>query len=169
MEIICKPYTSDDKEAVTAIWNGIVRDANAFPQEFPFTDDDGDAFFLSQKATTVAWAKGEIAGFYILHDNNVGRCSHTANASYGVSKKFRGGVSKKFRGCGVGKHLVSDSLVQAKQCGYRGLQYNAVVKSNYGAITLYLKLGFNIIGTIPGGYRKADGTFEDLLIFHKCL
>lgn len=161
MEIICKPYTSDDKEAVTTIWNDIVRDANAFPQEFPFTDDDGDAFFLSQKATTVAWAKGEIAGFYILHDNNVGRCSHTANASYGVSKKFRG--------YGVGKLLVSDSLVQAKQCGYRGLQYNAVVKSNYGAITLYLKLGFNIIGTIPGGYRRADGTFEDLLIFHKCL
>ena len=153
MEIICKPYTSDDKEAVT--------DANAFPQEFPFTDDEGDAFFLSQKATTVAWADGEIAGFYILHDNNVGRCSHTANASYGVSKKFRG--------CGVGKVLVSDSLAKAKQCGYRGLQYNAVVKSNYGAIALYLKLGFNIIGTIPGGYRKADGTFEDLLIFHKCL
>ena len=73
MEIICKPYTSDDKEAVTAIWNDIVRDANAFPQEFPFTDDEGDAFFLSQKATTVAWADGEIAGFYILHDNNVGR------------------------------------------------------------------------------------------------
>ena len=145
MEIICKPYTSDDKEAVTAIWN----------------DDEGDAFFLSQKATTVAWADGEIAGFYILHDNNVGRCSHTANASYGVSKKFRG--------CGVGKLLVSDSLAKAKQCGYRGLQYNAVVKSNYGAIALYLKLGFNIIGTIPGGYRKADGTFEDLLIFHKCL
>ena len=155
MEIICKPYTSDDKEAVTAIWNDIVRDANAFPQEFPFTDEEGDAFFLSQKATTVAWAKGEIAGFYILHDNNVGRCSHMANASYSVSKKFRG--------CGVGKVLVSDSLAKAKQCGYRGLQYN------YGAIALYLKLGFNIIGTIPGGYRKADGTFEDLLIFHKCL
>ena len=69
----------------------------------------------------------------------------------------------------MGKVLVSDSLAKAKQCGYRGLQYNAVVKSNYGAIALYLKLGFNIIGTIPGGYRKADGTFEDLLIFHKCL
>ena len=153
MEIICKPYTSDDKEAVTAIWNDIVRDANAFPQEFPFTDEESDAFFLSQTATVVAWADRAIAGFYILHDNNVGRCSHTANASYGVSKKFRG--------CGVG--------AKAKQCGYRGLQYNAVVKSNYGAIALYLKLGFNIIGTIPGGYRKADGTFEDLLIFHKCL
>lgn len=154
-------YTSDTKAAVTAIWNDIVRDANAFPQELPFTNEEGDAFFLSQTATVVACADGEVAGFYILHDNNVGRCSHTANASYGVAKKFRG--------CGAGKIFVADSLVKAKECGYKGLQYNAVVKSNFGAITLYLKLGFNIIGTIPGGYRRTDGTFEDLLIFHKSL
>ena len=161
MKIICTPYTSDNKAQVTAIWNDIVRDANAFPQEVPFTEEEGDAFFRSQTATAVAYAGEEIAGFYILHDNNVGRCSHTANASYGVAKKFRG--------CGVGKVLVSDSLMKAKECGYCGLQYNAVVKSNYGAITLYLKLGFNIIGTVPNGYRRADGTFEDLLIFHKSL
>ncbi|MDR0981452.1 MAG: GNAT family N-acetyltransferase [Methanocalculaceae archaeon] len=161
MEIICKPYTSDDKEAVTAIWNEIVHDANAFPQEFPFTNEEGDAFFLSQTATVVAFVNGEVAGCYILHDNNVGRCSHTANASYGVAKKFRG--------CGTGKVLVSDSLTKAKECGYKSLQYNAVVKSNFGAITLYLKLGFTIIGTIPEGYRRADGMFEDLLIFHKRL
>ena len=69
----------------------------------------------------------------------------------------------------MGKLLVSDSLVQAKQCGYRGLQYNAVVKSNYGAITLYLKLGFTITGTIPGGHRKADGTFETTPLYLKFL
>lgn len=161
MEIICKPYTSYDKTPVTAIWNEVVRDANAFPQEFPFTDEEGDVFFRSQTATVCAVAENEIAGFYILHDNNVGRCSHTANASYGVAKKFRG--------CGVGSALVANSLAKAKECGYQGLQYNAVVKSNYGAITLYLKLGFTIIGTVPNGYRRDDGTFEDLLIFHKSL
>ncbi len=161
MEIICKPYTSDDAARTTAVWNDIVLDANAFPQETPFDINEADAFFKSQTATVCAFADGELAGFYILHDNNVGRCSHTANASYGVAKKFRG--------YGVGKILVTDSLVKAKECGYRGLQYNAVVKSNYGAITLYLKLGFNVIGTIPGGYRNKDKTFEDLLIFHKTL
>ena len=111
MEIICKPYTSDTKAAVTAIWNDIVRDANAFPQELPFTNEEGDAFFLSQTATVVACADGEVAGFYILHDNNVGRGSHTANASYGVAKKFRG--------CGAGKILVADSLVKQKSAAIR--------------------------------------------------
>ncbi|MDV0441201.1 GNAT family N-acetyltransferase [Methanorbis furvi] len=161
MEIICKPYTSDDENKVTAIWNDIVLDANAFPQETVLTQNEADTFFRSQTATFCAFADNELAGFYILHDNNVGRCSHTANASYGVAKKFRG--------CGVGKTLVADSLTKAKECGYHGLQYNAVLKSNYGAVTLYLKLGFNVIGTIPNGYRKNDGSFEDLLIFHKTL
>ncbi|MDV0444139.1 GNAT family N-acetyltransferase [Methanorbis rubei] len=161
MKIICKPYTSDEADRVTEVWNDIVRDANAFPQETAFTKNEADAFFRSQTATVCAVVNGEVAGFYILHDNNVGRCSHTANASYGVDKKFRG--------YGVGKILVTDSLTKAKECGYLGLQYNAVIKSNYGAITLYLKLGFNVIGTIPNGYRKNDGTFEDLLIFHKTL
>ena len=45
---------------------------------------------------------------------------------------------------------------KAKECGYKGLQYNAVVKSNFGAITLYLKLGFNIKGN-PGEKMEFSG------------
>lgn len=159
MHITCKPYTTEDAPQITAIWNEIVAGANAFPQEQPFSVEEGDRFFRNQTATVCAWDGTTLVGFYILHDNNVGRCSHTANASYGVAAAAQGK--------GVGKLLVSHSLAKAKECGYKGLQYNAVVKTNYHAITLYLKLGFSVIGTIPEGYRLADGSYEDLLIFHK--
>ena len=80
----------------------------------------------------MAECDGKIAGLYILHPNSVGRCGHIANASYAVSEKMRG--------YHLGELLVKHSLAQGKQLGFRILQFNAVVKSNTGAIALYRKL-----------------------------
>ena len=103
---------------------------------------------------------GRVVGLYILHPNNIGRCAHTANTSYAVDSSCRGR--------GVGRALVQDSLDNLKPCGFRGLQFNAVVASNAGAVHLYEDLGFACIGTIPGGFRLKDGTFEDTRIyFHR--
>lgn len=163
MHITYRLFALKDLTQLKKAWNDIVDEGDSFPQEFPFSEDEAHAFFLNQKATAVAidTDTGEIAGFYILHDNNVGRCSHTANASYGVVKKYQGNH--------IGRELVNHSLNLARELGYKGIQYNAVVKTNYPAITLYLKLGFEIIGTIPDGYRMKDESFEDILIFYKKL
>ena len=67
---------------------------------------------------------GKVVGLYILHPNNVGRCGHIANASYGVSRDCRGR--------GVGRALVEDSLAACGALGFRLLQFNAVVASNLG-------------------------------------
>ena len=63
--------------------------------------------------------------------------------------------------------MVSDCIERAKNNGFKGLQFNAVVAANYRAINLYLKLGFTVIGTIKGGYRLKDGTYADNLIYSK--
>ena len=76
----------------------------------------------------------EMVGFYILHPTNVGRCAHIANASYGVDEKLRGK--------GIGELLVKDCLACARRCGFKELQFNAVVSINIAACKLYEKLGF---------------------------
>jgi ribosomal protein S18 acetylase RimI-like enzyme len=76
-------------------------------------------------------------------------------------------VRADLRGRGVGRALVLDCIERAKVHGFRGLQFNAVVSSNTGAIALYLKLGFRIVGTVPGGYRYKDEGFRDTLIMIK--
>ena len=127
-----------------SIWNEIVKKGNAFPQEESLTLKTGFAFFNSQSHVGVAF-DGEILGLYILHPNNVGRCSHIANASYAVSSKARGKH--------IGQKLVLDSMEKAKELDFLILQFNAVVEDNFSARHLYEKLGFKQLGVIPKGFR----------------
>ncbi len=159
--MILREFEEKDLAQMIAIWNDIVRDGAAFPQEDELTADTGREFFAGQSYTGVAERGGAIEGLYILHPNNVGRCGHISNASYAVKKDLRGNH--------VGEALVEDCLVQAKRLGYRILQFNAVVKTNAAARHLYEKLGFKQLGTIEGGFRMKDGTYEDICPYYKTL
>ena len=88
--MIIREYTQNDMAAMIRIWNEVVTEGIAFPQEECLDMDTGAAFFASQSYTGVAEEDGKILGLYILHPNNVGRCSHICNASYAVVSDARG-------------------------------------------------------------------------------
>ena len=153
-----RKYTENDLPAMISIWNEVVEDGIAFPQEEPLTAESGAEFFASQTYSAVAEEDSKIYGLYILHPNNVGRCGHICNASYAVSSESRGKH--------IGELLVKDCLVQAKKCGFGVLQFNAVVESNIHARHLYERLGFVQLGTIPKGFRMKDGHFENICPYY---
>ncbi len=159
MALEIRPYRESDLEGMRAIWNAIVEAGNAFPQVYPLSAEEAAEFFAQQSLSAVAVIDDVVFGLYILHPNNVGRCGHVANASYGVAERSRG--------LGLGRELVKDSLVQAARLGFRGIQFNAVVASNVGAMHLYEDLGFTRVGTIPGGYLNGYGAFEDMHIYYR--
>ena len=149
-----RQYRQEDLPAITAIWNEVVEEGNAFPQDEPLDEEQGAAFFASQSYTGVAEEDGTIYGLYILHPNNVGRCGHICNASYAVLSSCRGQH--------IGEKLVWDCMSQAKKLGFMILQFNAVVESNIHARHLYERLGFVQLGTIPKGFRMKDGHYENI-------
>lgn len=162
MHISIRKYTEKDIPAMIRIWNEIVEDGIAFPQEEPLNETTGSAFFESQTYSAVAVDdNGTVLGLYILHPNNVGRCGHICNASYAV----RGDA----RGLHIGEALVKDCLLKGRQKGFRILQFNAVVAINIHARHLYERLGFVQLGTIPGGFRMKDGSFEDICPYYHVL
>lgn len=163
MEISLRAYTENDTEAMRGIWNKVIEAGTAFPQENILENEEAKKFFAQQSYCGVAecMQTREILGLYILHPNNVGRCGHICNASYAVREDVRGR--------GIGEKLVRDCMRQAKRVGFRVLQFNAVVKTNYGARRLYEKIGFVPLGTIPGGFRMPDGAYADIIPYYAVL
>ena len=163
MHIKIREYRVEDAESASAIWNQVVEDGIAFPQEETLSTEEGNNFFVEQTYTGIAedTDKKEIVGLYILHPNNVGRCGHICNASYAVRKDIRGEH--------IGEKLVLDCLEQAKKKGFKIMQFNAVVASNTHALHLYERIGFVKLGTIPGGFKMPDGHYEDIIVHYYTL
>lgn len=157
MAIIVEPYEIKNIKPAIEIWNEIVRAGVAFPQEEELDEISGDEFFRAQSFTGLAVdsESGEVLALYILHPNNVGRCSHISNASYAVRADLRGKH--------IGEIIVKHCIEKARELGFRILQFNAVVASNIHARNLYRRLGFTELGIIPGGFRMKDGSFEDIV------
>ena len=149
------PYDKKFVGDAIKIWNEIVREGIAFPQEDVLDEVTGDEFFKAQSFTGLAVDGDEILALYILHPNNVGRCGHISNASYAVRSDMRGRH--------IGEFIVKDCIAKARELGFRILQFNAVVATNIHARHLYRRLGFTELGTIPGGFRMPDGSFEDIV------
>lgn len=146
---------------MTRIWNDVLKDGVAFPGEELFTETTFENYLKEQTIVRCMVFDGDLAGFYVAHPNNIGRCSHIANASYCMDKSYRG--QKAF------PQLVQDSLAQAKSAGFMGMQFNAVVASNKPAIHTYQQNGFDIVGTIPAGFRLKDGSYSDMYVMHRSL
>jgi len=157
-DLIVRGYSEGDVPDMARIWNRVVEDGEAFPQEDTLSEDEARGFFGSQTHCGVAILEGKPVGLYILHPNNVGRCGHICNCSFAVDPGCRGH--------GVGAALVEDSLAAGRDAGFRIMQFNAVVKENLTAIGLYERLGFIRIGEVPGGFRHAEGAYHDILLYY---
>lgn len=127
MEI--RPYTEKDFPAMVRIWNKVVQDSDAFPQEGQLDDQTGATLFCCADLL-----------------QRCGRLRKRYWALYPASQQHRP------LGRHIGEKLVLDCLAQAKQHGFGILPFNAVVENNLHARRLYERLGFVQAGTVPNGF-----------------
>jgi len=113
------------------------------------------------KHTYVALADGEIAGTFVISDNQMDLGSHIANGSYMVSPSHSGK--------GIGRAMGEFSLTEAKRIGYKAMQFNIVIKSNERAVKLWQSLGFKIIGEIPGAFNHQQLGLTNAYIMYQKL
>lgn len=103
----------------------------------------------------------EALGTYYLRANHAGPASHVCNCGYIVSESARGR--------GVASAMCKHSQAEAIRRGFRAMQYNLVVATNTGAIRLWKKHGFEIVGTLPGAYEHPREGFVDAHVMFKTL
>jgi ribosomal protein S18 acetylase RimI-like enzyme len=109
----------------------------------------------------VALHDGVCVGGYMLHANQPGLGNHVANCGYMVAPSVRGQ--------GIAGAMCEHSLAQARQTGFKAMQFNFVVSTNEGAVRLWHKHGFEIIGRIPQAFRHRRSGLVDAYIMHRFL
>ena len=139
------------------MWNDIIEDDVTFPGTDVLSKEIFNQMISQQDAVNCMYVDKILVGYYILHPNNIGRCSHVANASYVLDKTMRE------------KHLVEHSIKTAKESDFRDMQFNAIVESNKSALHIYKSLGFKEVGMIPQGFRLKDGSYSNMYILYLSL
>ncbi len=65
--------------------------------------------------------------------------------------------------------MCEHSQREALRLGYRAMQYNLVVKTNEASVHLWQKMGFDIVGTLPGAFHRCGDDFVDAYVMYKVL
>ena len=154
--------TDEDQKAVWVIFSAVIKtgDTYVFDPGTP-KEDLKKLWFADSMKTFVAEEDGIILGTYFIKPNQIGLGDHIANCGYMVNPTAQGK--------GIGKRLCEHSLQTAKEEGYKGMQFNIVVSTNTGAVKLWEKFGFTIIGTTPKGFRHLKLGFVDTYMMFKSL
>lgn len=113
------------------------------------------------RQTWVADDAGKILGTYYIKTNQQGGGAHVANCGYMVSSQARG--------CGIASLMCEHSQQQARELGYRAMQFNFVVSTNEGAVRLWTQQGFATVGRLPLAFEHPRLGFVDALVMYKSL
>ena len=157
-----RPATAADAAAIWRIFRAVVEPGDTYSFDSSTTEPEAVAYFVGPGITSfVAEDEGRVVGMYKLIPNRIGRGSHVSNASFMVDPAVHG--------TGVGRALGEHCLAEARRQGYEAMQFNFVVSTNTAGVTLWKKLGFEIIGTLPKAFDHATLGRVDAYVMHRFL
>lgn len=104
---------------------------------------------------------GQVVGTYYLKPNQPALGAHVCNCGYVVAERARGR--------GIASAMCEHSQAEARARGFRAMQFNLVVCTNEGAVRLWKKHGFGVVGVLPGAFRHARLGYVDALVMYKQL
>jgi GNAT superfamily N-acetyltransferase len=155
-----RPATGSDWPVIWKIFRSVIKGGDTYAFS-PHLDEESahKIWFVTGAQVFVAEREGLVAGTFFVKPNQPGLGSHVANAGFMVDPELQG--------YGIGRAMGEFALSWAREQGYRAMQFNFVVSTNTGAVALWKKLGFAIIGTIPKGFRHAQLGFVDVYVMHR--
>jgi GNAT superfamily N-acetyltransferase len=158
-----REFVEADWSQVWPIVREIVQAEETFTYDPSMTDSQAHDIWVEMPPglTVVAIDGDRVLGTAKMGTNRPGPGSHVSTASFMVGANARGR--------GVGTALCRFALDWARNRGYAGMQFNAVVESNHSALELYRRLGFSIVGTVPGAFAHAKLGRVGLHVMYRAL
>lgn len=157
-----RPATESDFALIWPIFREIVSAGETYTYARDTTQEQAFQLWMQlPRQTWVAEEAGEILGTYYLKTNQQGGGSHVANCGYMVSSHARGR--------GLASLMCEHSQQQARELGYRAMQFNFVVSTNEGAVRLWTQHGFDTVGRLPLAFQHPHLGYVDALVMYKSL
>lgn len=141
-----RAFTDGDWPTLWPILHEVVTSGETFTYDPDMTESRARALWIEPPPGNiiVATTAGRVIGSAKMGANRPGPGSHVATASFIVASDARG--------YGAGSALCRFALDWARREGFAGMQFNAVAATNHAAIHVYERLGFSIVGTVPGAF-----------------
>ena len=153
--------TAADWPAIWAMLEPVFRAGDTYAVERDITEDAARAMWMDAPKATYVAQDGDILATYYIKTNHKGAASHVCNCGYVTSAAARGR--------GLATAMCEHSQSEARALGYSAMQFNLGLASNAGAVALWQKLGFDIVGTLPGAFEHPTLGFVDAYVMWKTL
>jgi L-amino acid N-acyltransferase YncA len=151
-----------DSDGMWSIFQAVVATGDTYAFSPTSSREECRAYWLGPGVTSFVASEGpRILGMYKFRANARDLGSHVANASFMVGPAAQGK--------GVGKAMGQHCLAEARKAGYLAMQFNFVVSTNTGAVSLWKKLGFSIVGTLPKAFNHQRLGYVDAYVMHRFL
>jgi len=152
-----------DWDATWQIIEPVFRAGETYPFSPEITEEESyKAWIIKPSATFIAVDENNrVMGTYYIKPNQPALGSHVCNCGYIVAENARGR--------GVATEMCEHSLREAVTRGFKAMQYNLVVSTNEGAVRLWKKHGFEVVGTLPKAFCHSRLGFVDAYVMYKQL
>ena len=152
----------DDRDAIWRILRPTIMAGETYALPSDLSEADAIAYWMGpDRETFVAEEDGLILGTYYLRPNQLGGGAHVANCGYMTAPEATGR--------GVARRMCEHSLQQARDRGFRAMQFNFVVATNERAIRLWQSLGFETVGRLPLAFLHPLYGYTDALVMFRVL
>lgn len=154
--------TRDDFKNIWPIFHEIAAAGETYAYETDVTKGEAESLWMElPRKTFVVEENDQILGTYYIKTNQQGPGKHVCNCGYMVSSVARGK--------GLATAMCEHSQRIAIELGYKAMQFNFVASTNEGAVRLWSKLGFDIVGRLPKAFNHPEKGLVDALVMYKWL
>jgi ribosomal protein S18 acetylase RimI-like enzyme len=154
--------TPADAAAIWAIIGPTIRAGDTYALDRDMGEEQALAYwFGADKEVFVAEVEGAVLGTYYLRANQAGGGAHVCNCGYMTAAAATGR--------GIARAMCDHSVERARARGFRSMQFNFVVSSNDRAVRLWQRLGFEVVGRLPGAFDHPAHGFVDALVLYRTL
>ena len=156
-------FQSADWPQLWEILEPVFRAGDTYAFSPDITEEAAKEVWITYPVRTyvVTDSSEQVVATYYIKQNQTGLGSHVCNCGYVVGEAARGK--------GIATQMCEHSQQIAIALGFLAMQFNFVVSTNEGAVRLWQKLGYEIVGRLPKAFQHRQLGFVDALVMYKWL